>query len=461
MFYDTHMKYASFLIVLVILCGVSSVSAFAETADPCAIISEEIIDLVPPAFDKPLRFKRTYGVEGEDRLVKILPLADQGFMAVGITIPVTKSNQAGGALTADTKNIYLNRHDKSGKLIWEKRHAVKNLQRVADAVVIKDQIIIAADVGEAKDSKILLFTVNGLGEKLAEDIIQNANTALSARAMVGFSSSVMIAATAQTQKNNASITTTIIRRSLKGQTLFERDYLADSASQIHALKKLKDGTILAVGRARIASARQGDRMGGWMLKLSERGDIISSDLFPRGRQAEFNDIEVLNNGSLMLVGQVIGTNTGGDMAGWVMNLPQDSSTPLWQSYIKGSYAYEALKILPLNDGRAQILLSAKALAGKESAGRDHARVITYTPEGRMVDVESFIEGSQARPRDFVRSGEFRILAGGAQTGFSNADQESLAFRATFDAWLAGLPLPKDMPSVCASSIQNLTLTDEP
>lgn len=456
MFYDTSMKYARFLIILLISWSVSFAEVRAETPDPCAIISEEIIDLLPPEFDKALRFKRTYGVEGLDQAVKILPLADLGFVMVGMTSPVTRSPQATQELIEAPPTLYLNRHDKTGKLIWETRHPIKNLRRVADAVVIKDQIIIAADTVDGDVSSVLLYTVDGLGKKIKEDKIRSPKKSLSARAMVGQGAAVILAVSSQSLKKDAVSTTKIIKQSLNGKPIFNRDYLADIPSRIEGLKRMSDNSIIAVGRARIS----GSRMGGWILRISDKGDIISSDLFPRGRQASLNSIDVLADGSFITAGEVIGSNISADMAAWVMRLPAQSVTPLWQSYIKGSYAYEGLKVLPLIDGRAQILLAAKAVATKESAGRDHGRVLTYTAEGRMVDVESFIEGSNARPRDLVQHGEFRILAGQAQTGFSNASHDSLAYRSTYDVWVAGLPVPKPVSSLCASPVTNMNLLDE-
>jgi hypothetical protein len=448
------MKRASHILLLLIFTILSPINpSFAEDVDPCAIVGEEIINLRAPEFDRSLRWKRTYGVEGEDKAISLVPLADQGFVTIGMTTPAVK-NPLDGTLAIKSPLLYANRHDKTGKMIWEKNLEIKDLVRVADATVIKDRIIVATDVGTADNTKINLISLDGLGQKISDDIVSSSKDNLSARALIADAggASVTIAASVKGQKKDSIATTKIIRRSLKGTTLFDRVYLADIPTQLQDIQKLPDNTIVAVGRARIS----GDRMGGWILHIDNKGNIITSQLFPRGRQAQLNKIITLNDGSWLVAGRVIASDTGANSAAWVMRTTPDGN-PIWQHYVRGTYNFDSRAAILLADGRAQILIEGTTIVGKEDAGRDHARILTYTPEGRMTDMESFIEGSNATATDLLKQGEFRILAGRAQTGFSNADKKSDGYNATYDIWVAGLPLPKDTPSTCGTtSIPSLT-----
>jgi hypothetical protein len=446
------MKYTRFFLLILILCAISSDFASAETPDPCAIIPEKITDLLPPDFNKPLRWKRTYGIEGEDKLATIVPLLDQGFISVGLSSPVEKPIGNTGELKAKANELYLNRIDKTGKLVWQKRHKIDGLIRIADALVIKDTIIIAGDIKRGNQSSIILFSIDGLGNKLKNDVISSAKSSMSVYSIlqVEGGKDVIIAATSNNQ-------TKIIRRSLAGKTIFEKEFLVDMPSQIHSLTRAKNGMIYAVGRAQIRN----NKMGGWLLRLNTKGDLIDSYLFPRGQQSELNTLQILENNDVIVAGDVIGSQSIGGVsrAAWVMRLNQNFE-PIWQDYIRGSYHYHAQSSLLLSDGRTQILLNANAIDGKDNAGRDHARIVTYTPEGLMNDVESFIEASNAEAFALKQSGDTRVIAGKAQTGFSNAAKDSLAYEATYDVWLAGLPMPKSNPSSCGNVSSSSIVLDD-
>lgn len=434
------------LLVTSLLSGFISLAG-AEQADPCAIVGEEIINLRPPEFDRALRWKRTYGVEGEDKIISLVPLADLGFIAVGLTTPVTKDTVK-GTLDVKTPLLYLNRHDKTGKLLWEQRLDIANLKRVADATVIKDRVIIAADVEKDKTTSVHLISVDGLGKKISDDVISSSQSSLSARAIVADAGgqSITVAISETALRKGAPSVSKLMRRSLKGGAIFDRTYLADIPSQIQDLQKLSDGTIMAVGRARIS----GNRMGGWILHVDKKGDIVSSQLFPRGKQAQLNKILQTDDGLLMVAGRIIASDIGSNSAAWLMRIRPDTETPIWQHYIRGGYNFDARGLMILPDNRIQLAVDGQSIVGKENAGRDHARILTYTLEGRLSDVESFIEGSNSNMNDMIRHGDFRIIAGRAQTGFSNADKKSDAYNATYDVWLAGLPIPKNVASTCAT-----------
>lgn len=458
MFYDMRMKVASSILLSLICFSVlSPCPVRAEKADPCAIIEEEIVDLRPPEFDRPIRWKRTMGVEGEDRFNAIVPLADKGIVAVGLTVPVDRPQGVTGELKAKPALIYLSRIDPTGKIIWEKRHPVSDLKRIDDAVVVKDKIIVLADVGD----KISLLSFNGLGSPTGSDLISGDREHLSGRALISDAggASVTIAVSATGLKKDAPTVTKLIRRSLSKTTLFKREYLADIPTLAKDIVKLDDGTLLLVGRARVGGAR----FGGWILHLNQKGDIIESHLFPRGRQAEINSALRLANGDYIASGQILGSSMSAMPAGWVMRLKPDM-TPLWQNYIRGDYGYDARRLILNDHGRFQVLVSAAVSDAEGKGGRDHGRVLTYTPEGRMVDVESFIEGSNADIYDMLQHGDFRWLVGGAQTGFVNAARDSLETKSTYDAWVLGLALPKAQPSKCAlessSSIPSLSSLDD-
>ena len=91
------MKHARFILSAVLLgaLGLASYDAWAQRADPCAIVGEEIVNVRPPEFDRALRWKRTYGVEGEDKIISLVPLADLGFVAGGVTTPAAQKSGKG------------------------------------------------------------------------------------------------------------------------------------------------------------------------------------------------------------------------------------------------------------------------------------------------------------------------------------------------------------------------------
>lgn len=419
----------------------------ATTPDPCQSVYEEIIPLRVPDFDQAAMWKKTSGVKGAERPRAILPVVDAGQIAIGSSIPY--DDKTGVA----PPQIQMVRTDKNGKVIVEKWIPVKNLETVADAILLKDKIVVLSQLGNKDDDYIGLNFLNGAGEEKSAKIISDKDVRLIPKSITSLSggAKMVIAAEAVSRKNKQDSYTVLIWVDRDGKFLIQKEYLPGVRNKPEYVGRLGDNEIVVTGRVTAEDGRDA----GWILRLGQKGDILYQRPYARGGDSVVRRAVSLGNGEMVVVGDALPSREG-DKAAWVMRLDREGN-PVWQKYLTGKYSYAGVDVIVLSDGRLNVLLAGKPT---EAGGRDYARIVTLSLDGVLIGDESFLEGSNAVPMRLIDQKGKRYLLGMAETGFTKAGVPEDLKYITYDMWLLGLGSLPEFKNTCAGA-PDRTLDDLP
>lgn len=418
----------------------------------CDLIPDAIIPLKPPSFGGPLAWRRVLGIEGIDKIVDLMPLADGGMVTVGDSARYTREKGA------EAMKLYMGRFDANGKNIFENRIDVKGFVSVQSGAVLKDKIVVASlnrndkneeaaqidffdGAGRVKNK--IMITEPGLDFSPA-DIIANAD---------GETLTLAVTAFKRSEKDRKKTYTIFFRLSAAGKILSRREFLPGVPNRVEQLQRVSNGQIVGAGRVEI----EGGRESGWILRTSKQGDLISQRPYARGGQAQLLKAIDDGEGGLYTVGEAIPAGEG-YRAAWVMHVNAEGGI-IWQRFLTGKYSYRAVDELYIKDGRLQILMAGKPIA---DGGREHARIITFSTIGTILSDEALLEGTNAVPVRLLEhsiTGK-RILAGFAQTGFAQYGIPEKDKLATYDTWLAQLGSMAAYADPCKAA-QVETLDDNP
>lgn len=419
----------------------------ALKVDPCLVIEEEIIPLLPPDLEQSAMWKNTVGVKGEDRPRALLSVADGGQIAIGESRIYDEKTGFGD------RQIEMARTDKTGKLVVNKWVVLKNLQSVADAVLLKDRIVVLAQIGTTPTkTELVLQFLNGIGEPTGSVTLQDAGRHLVPKSLVVAQGGnrMVVAATSISDTNAKDFNTVLFWVDKEGRPVLKRAYLPGVQNKPEYVGRLQNNNLAVTGRITDNDGRES----GWVMKLAENGDIVFQRPYARGADSVVRSAISYGQSDMIAVGDTI--PNAGDKAAWVMKLDGNGNI-LWQKYLTGKYVYTGIDSLVAPDGRINILV-----AGKPSiyGGREHARVITLSNAGQVIGDEAYLEGSNSIPFRFMAQNGLRYLLGTSQTSVSKATSEEGAEYVTYDMWLLGLPALPVYQNPCGKG-PDRTLDDLP
>jgi len=418
-------------------------------AQTCTIIADAIIPLKPPTFGGSVEWRRVMGFEGADTVTDMMALADGGVITVGKSISYNRTTGS------QPPTFYLNRLDGNGKLEFEKRLPVKGLVDVAAGAILKDRIIGLSHIRDDKSiSSARIDFIDGAGGIKSTHFISDPARSIVPNDIIvnPDGATLTLAATRINPKNEDDATTVLYKIGADGKIKSEREYLPGVKTKISQLQRLSDGRIVAAGRIRTDG---GQRDAGWLMLVSRQGDLLFQRPYARGGQSQLNRAIDDGSGGLYVAGESIPSD-GGYRAAWVMHVAGNGEV-LWQRFLNGKYRYGAVDILRQKDGRLQVLMSGRPVA---DGGREHARIITMTSTGDILQDDAYLEGSNALPVRLIEHSvtKKRLVAGIAQTGFAEYGIPEDQKMATYDAWVTGLPVLPAYMDPCKPA-QTETLDD--
>lgn len=423
-----------------------------EAAVSCLLIPDAIIPLKPPTFGGPLAWRRVLGIEGIDKLVDMMPLADGGVVTVGDSARYTREKGA------EPMKLHLSRFDVNGKNLFEKRLDIKNYVTVRSGIVVKDKIVVASLLRTDKnEDSVQIDFFDGAGRVKNTVVLSEPGLDLIPADMIanadGDSLTLAVTASKRSGKDKKNTYTVLFRISEAGKVLSRREFLPGVPNRVEQLQRISNGQIVGAGRVEI----EGGRESGWILRTSRQGDLVSQRPYARGGQAQLLKAIDDGNGGLYTVGEAIPAGEG-YRAAWIMHLNPEGGV-IWQRFLTGKYSYRAVDELYIKDGRLQILMAGKPIA---DGGREHARIITFSTIGTILSDEALLEGTNSVPVRLIEhsvTGK-RILAGHAQTGFAQYGIPEKDKLATYDMWLAQLGTMATYADPCKAA-QVETLDDNP
>ncbi len=438
--------------LLVLLCtsllasGGVYAAGLRDKVDECLPIGEEIIPLRIPNFDVTILWKKTMGVEGPDKPVDLISLADGGFAIVGESALYNKDKGI------EPPKLYLTRIDINGKVIWEKRIDVKGFARAAAGVAVKDRLAVLSqvDTGTVKAAQIDFF--DGLGALKSTVPLSNEIYNYIPKGLVvdAGSESLTAALWAVNRKNPDDNFTVLYRMKLDGTQISSRQYLPGVPNHAESFRRLAGGDLLGTGRIQVNKFN-----GGWIFRVSAKGDLIFQRSYSRGNQSNIRKVAEDADGNLIAVGDTIPAGEG-LRAAWIMKLDKGGN-PLWQKFVKGTYAFSGTDVSILPDGRIVTMVNARPVETK--GGREHVRILTFSPEGRMLGDEALIEGANAQGVTLLTRPHSRIISGVTQSGLVDFALAKDQKGAGYDFWIMGLPKLSPFNNKCASG-QNRDTFDE-
>jgi hypothetical protein len=431
--------------------------------EACRIVSEQIIPLRKPQFGMAAQWKKIQNRQGADLFADMKPLADGGVVLASQSYLEATENKQSQSQTIKEElpsELVLTRYDGAGKLVWEKRHKIKDLLSVNSVTVVQNRIFVMSTL-KGKDAQALRVDFfDGAGTLKISETLADPNFSLTGVDSVSLSSSknappvLMLAVMAQSKKNADDVLTQIWTINEKGEKIRMREYLPGVANRPHSLVRLRDGSVMIVGRVR----HQSNRDAGWLMHLDRSGNIITQQAFPRGAQSLLRRAVSLANGDFLIVGDSFPASEK-DRAAWIMRITPDFSI-VWQQYLTGENSYKAMDVATDTYNRIWVLLSGQGRGQEDAGERSHARLLSYNFSGQILSDQSLREGSQFDALRFLIHQNIPFLSGMTQTGMAEKNaqtQNSLQAKdiyRTYDVYISKLQalLPNNDP--CASFHQN-------
>ncbi|PZQ46952.1 MAG: hypothetical protein DI551_04160 [Micavibrio aeruginosavorus] len=399
----------------------------------CVTSLSEITKIREPEFSTGNVWDIVYSEGGMDVFADAVPLENDEIVA-------------GGAFTKDPEDkIYhplLVKYDERLKPVWEVRTDTKELQTIHRIIKTKDGFTVLGDMNvSGQGAGIYIGSYDNDGKVKGKPApLFEAGGDLDAKAFVQASdgSGYVIAAQFIDSKDQEKQYGILYKISRAGKQVWKRTFKTGRSTVFNNVQATLDGNYAVTGQI----VMEGNKSGGWLLKVDQNGAIQWQRTYPRGVAASLQAAGQTKEGEFILTGKTRPFDyQGKGLGAWVMKT-DSIGNPLWQRFFVGAYTYEAPDLVVYEDGRASVLVNGGAL---DSQRRSHARLITFSPLGQIHHLEDFTEGQNAASHRLVSGlGGERILVGYTQTSFGEKQETNEAGAApdyTFDGWLmAASPL---------------------
>jgi hypothetical protein len=421
------------LAITAALCSLMILPLIAVAQDElpmneCLITPAEITNLREPQFGVPSMFDYLEQGDGMEAFSDVIPLEDKGYAAFG-------------SFTKDKEDkLYhplIVRYDEHLKKVWEVRTQTTDYKTIHRALKIKDGFVVLGDIQSKGGNGVYLGFYGDDGKLKTEVPVYERGGNLDAKGLVLSSDDTGYIAALQfiDGKDQQKQRGILYKFSKTGKQIWKRSYTTGNATIFHNILPTLDGRYMVPGQI----VMDKKETGAWLLRIDNKGAIVWQRIYPRGDAAALQSVAALKDGSYIVTGKSRPAGTTKNLAAWVMKV-DSAGNPVWQRYFRGPYHYEAPDVVAYEDGRAKVLINAQ---GYDVEHRSHARLLTFSPEGKVHEMEDFTDGQNANTRRLVvgLSGE-HLTAGFAQTSFPDNPEEDMQVPVyTYDGWLrAGVPL---------------------
>jgi hypothetical protein len=422
---------------IVLICLLLVVAPALSWAQTCVVNKEEIMTLKSPSFTTYSLWDKVYGDKGMEQFSDFAVLPDGGFIAAGA---FTKDE------TDQINHPLIIKYNPKGKAVWAIRDDTK-MSKTADYIVPLNTGF--AVLGTNKNSSLYIAVYDDNGKKLHEFPLAEKNGALTAKGIVlapdkkGF---IIAAQFTPDKTSNNGPYGILYRITSSGDLVWRRAYTPGMYTAFNSLQTLRDGAYALTGDIRGDDGRQV----GWLIKLDGAGNIIWQRTYPRGAESSLYSAADFKNNNLIVTGRT--QPTGGDgWAAWVMTV-EPTGNVLWQKYFTGDFNLTARAGLTFeDDNRASILIDAIPQKTKQQM---HTRLLTFSPEGYLMNAEDFSESMGARGLALHAGikGE-RIISGYTQTRAALAENNNEFSESVYDGWMVSATPLKPYRDPCAPQMK--------
>lgn len=423
-------------IQLALLCGACLTfdgrPANAQMQENCSPVYEAIIPLRNPDFNNLFEWRRVVGRTGYDWINNYVGLDDGFALTVGIASEDIHAEDA-------VRRLSIVRYDADGQIVRERQVDVDALDDVVATLRDGESIFVGANFVGADDQKYLqILRMNFDGEEIKPFILKENNEDLVLSDMVYDSEGRITLAVKRTKHDGKDESSTVFYTlDKRTEILYQREYMPGTSNHLVSVGVNEDGSYMGAGAVEVGRTLDGAvREGGWIVNLDKKGAVYWQKPYARGAKAELARARIYGDVGVVSVGTAwpsIEIAAAKHSSLWVM-LTDTTGEPKWQRFITGSdqYSYSAVDMHLYEDGRITVLANAIALVPSEKV-RSHIRLITFSPQGTIIQDQAFVEGAEAMARALyvLDDGSFRIT-GQLYTGYaprSEAMKEMLMTRA--------------------------------
>ncbi len=401
--------------------------ALAQGMSPkCRLVPEKIVTLGVPVFGGSLKWKRvllqTEENLGQTHLLKLVKKED-GFLVLGEHI----SNQSG------QRSLQIIPMDFNGKFSDASLKNIKISGRVVDVLAHKDQFIVLLEKEAEKHAEIRIYTHKGqlVRSKTFKTKLHIIHPGAIA---VGQEGAVYLATQYEHKKQISERHSVVYKLNTKLGETWKRSFLPSTPTKIHALHLRKGGGFLVAGEIAVSGGQNRQRMGGWLMALSDFGGMEWQRAYPRGHNASLSFVHETPQGHIFTAGMASPLKDNGDnqdSAAWIMT-NYANSNPIWQRYFKGSYAYKTVDVEMSDNNQATLVMQG---IPTQKGGVSHVRVIDLSQLGEIVTDRAYLEGSGVEGRgiiSFEDKGLGRYLIGATEMPSTQEEGRVL------DGWIASI-----------------------
>lgn len=425
------MKNKALFHLLFILCAVFQ--PFKAQAQQCEVVPEEIVTLREPVYHTPMVWSATYGGEGLDQIVDSVLAHRKAEEEKGIVIAGNYTSGAEGKIL----NPFITRLDDRGQVVWETREKSSTMKTVTRLLKTTKGYAVLGDIKSSKKGNgFYIARYSKAGKKLSQRPVYAPSGPLIGKGFVETKDkkAFLIAAELREKKNKGNRIPILFRINKDGTFVWQRKYSPGLNTVFNNIQMLSDGRYMITGEME----QEDGRMAAWLMSVDEAGAIGWQRQYPRGSDSKLDYVQLLED-QTMIVSGTVKPLTGTKKSAWVMKLGS-SGTPLWQRYYTGKYRYETKGVIAEEDGRFSVLLNGfpdgRIRKKGEKRSRSHTRLLTLSPRGYLLNVESYTDGQQAQGAKLIEGYDGqRLVSGTIQTTLPDGVSADKLPPAIFDGWI--------------------------
>lgn len=400
----------------------------------CATVAEEIITLKDPDFNTATIWSALYGEEGMERIADIIPSHgvdedDKSFVIVGA---YTKDQDD------QIEKPFITKLDNRGRPVWENKEETNFNKRPHRVLKTATGYVVLGDIENDKGAQggyLAFYTKDGkrakqypiLEKGYALKVHDLAPSKTGKSYIITASRSGIDAADAESKKTEV----VLYKITTEGKRLWRRQYSPGLSTALYNIQLAPDGNYTLTGEIEQANGRKA----GWVMRVDDNGALMWQQPYPRGAMARLLDAHTHDDLSISVVGQVRGLREKNKSA-WIMKLSANGDV-LWQRYYQGRHHFNAPSMIGHDDGRLSVLMDGVvADRSNRSFDRGHVNLLTFSPRGYLMNLESFTDGQNAQGL-MLKSGhiEERLIVGHAQSVMPDDMDAGKLSSYVFDGWV--------------------------
>ena len=327
------------------------------------------------------------------------------------------------ALDAD-RTVLVAEVKKNGRKAWERRHSISGLKNVVKVLRHGPgaYLVLGNRVLEDKRKVLWLGLFGRRGDLLWEKEVRDENSDLESWDIVSLrgGESFMVAASIKKEGLGTAQSAILYTLSKEAEVIGDRLIYTGFEGRLLGLDVLPNGDLLGSGYSYISDGRRA----GWLLRMSEDGDIKWQHQFPRGSAGQLHMGKAYLSNTILVAGTVLPNTKEGHRSGWLMVVDAFSGNVGWQRYFTSlDMALSAQDLMISPDGLISVMLDAdrpprpafSRQPQEDALSQEYIRLVTLTPRGAIHINDAFLSGETADAYQLLEGpNSERIMVGQAK-----------------------------------------------